>query len=199
MALTKKKLKKVAKQQPELITKEDKEKQAEAKKSAREADRKKVANEIRAKADKIILDLTKNSPAGSSKTLMNVVKNMLKLEAERKAINLAMKDQRNIVKQQKVDLRVFDQVFKLFKMDPIDRKNYELQHAYVKEQLDMELMSEDEKLMSEAKKDREQAREATLKATGGDTGTEIGSGTASSASAGIPAKNEDIKAAGITH
>lgn len=173
-----------------------------AKKGAIEATEAQKA--AKAAADKALADTAMNMPHGSGKRFLELTKELDGIESRIGAENTKKRGVRAALKEMKVELRPYDQVRKLRKMEPEDMKSFEASVALYKDQLGMSLSVHQEVIKKELEGQREAAREAMLDASGGDTGKEIGSVTAPDAapvaedkpSAVVPLKNESFRPVG---
>lgn len=128
---------------------------------------------------------------------------LTKIEAEAAKLALARKAVRATLKDNKIELRVFDHVRKIKKMDPEDQRSFKATDALYTQQMGMELSPAQETQLKILAAQREQSRKDIVSLSGGDTGKEIGSHTGSDddesheVETTVPAKNESIAAARI--
>jgi hypothetical protein len=182
-------------------SKEDADTIEDAVKSTKAANKKKAANKLKKEAkaigDQALMEMAAEQPAGKGKWLLTKTQQIDKLEAERSKINLAIRGVRAELKEGKVELRVYDHVRKLRKMEPEDSRAFKATEALYTEQLDMELSPQQKDQMDEIEKKREAARAAMADIHGDDAGKEVGSGGPighnSGATEGLPVKNEAVR------
>lgn len=139
--------------------------------------------------DKALTEIAANMPHGSGKRFLELTKELDEIEGNIELQNKRKRGVRASLKEMKVELRPYDHVRKMRKMEPEDMKGFEASVALYKDQLGMELSVHQQVLKKELEGQREAARDAMIDAGGGDTGKEIGSGTAPGASA-QPADND---------
>lgn len=162
------------------------EKVADAKKNAKSATKIKAQNDRQKAADKMLVSMANELPAGQAKSLIQVTHAIDKLEEQRKTINLAIKGQRAILKEMKIDLEPYDHVRKLRKKDPEDVKYFKATVAMYENQLQMELSPSQKEDLEAINKKREEARLAMAEVNGGDTGKEMGSAATTIIPAALP-------------
>lgn len=158
--------------------------------------------------DKALLDTAAAMPHGGGKRFLELTKELDTIEDQANLLGKRKRGVRAALKEMKVNLRPYDHVRKMRKMEVEDMRSFEADVALYKDQLDMPLSVHQQVLKKEIEGQREAARDAMIDA-GGDSGKEIGSTTAPDAPAGasaeksaavVPARNEGIRlAATATH
>lgn len=131
-----------------------------------------VANAAKAE----LRDMAVEMPHGQGKRFLQVVTNLRRIKAQKKALGKEERGERAALKEMKVQLKEFDHVFKLAEMETEDMVSFESGVALLKEQFGLKLSVHQEALKEEVLRRREAARDAMIDASGGDTGKEIGSG-----------------------
>lgn len=169
---------------------------AEGKRSSRKAEKLAEKAKIKKAADAIITNMASDMPgAGQAKSFLQITRDLDKIEADIAALNLAKRGKRAALKEMKIELRVYDHVRKLRKMEPEDAKSFKATQALYEEQLLMPLSDDQKAQLEIINKKREEARIAMAAANGGDTGKEVGSGANEEPEedhSGVPQINEAI-------
>jgi hypothetical protein len=170
------------------------EKQADAvkekKKNARAADKKKKKDALNKAADRLIVDIALQQPgANASKTFLSLNADLDKLDAEAAKHRLARRGVRGRLREMKVDLSSLDRVRKLKNMEPEDVIAKKATEALYEQQLGLNLSDDQKHLLGKLNEKQEADRQALIKASGGNTGKEVGSAVDEEA---LPAKNEAL-------
>lgn len=138
-----------------------------------------VATEARKNAkkagDKALMDIASKLPAGAGKEFLSVTQDIDRIEEQMAALNKQKRGCRAKLKEMKIELRPYDHVRKLRKMEPEDMQSFEASVALYKDQLSMKLSAHQELVKKELEVKRERARDMMVDASGGDTGKEVGS------------------------
>lgn len=182
------------KTKPEGKTEETvKESKANAKKATNAANKKAV----KAAADKLITNMAADQPgAGASKRFLEAVGKLDKLEAEMAVLATAKRGIRGMLRGElKVDLSCLDRVRKLRKMEPEDALAKKTTEDLYEQQLDMDLTATQKKRLGNLSKNRDENKAAMVQAQGGETGSEVGSG--SHIGSGVPEVNESLSIGGV--
>lgn len=177
----------VDKQEKEAAKKKKKEGLKATRAAEKKAKKLKAQKEAKKIGDKLLVDMAEKQPAGGGKTLLLITHALDKIEEQISALNLAKRGERAKLKEMKVELRVYDHVRKLRKMDPEDARSFKATEALYTEQLGMELSPEQKKQIEEINERREAAKTALAAVHGDDTGKEVGSST-------MPASEEETNA-----
>lgn len=164
------------------MSKEDaKKKVAEGKSAAKNAkkigDKNKIGREAKRLQDKEVMVIAAELPAGQGNSFLKMHVEHGKAEI---AIAAAQKWRRTVrasMKGIKIDMDAYNRVNKLAKMDPNDVKAKKTTEALYERTLGLETSPEQNALIDDINKKREDARVAMAQVNGGDTGKEIGSGS----------------------
>lgn len=160
-----------------------------------------AAKAAKAAGDKVLTEIATNLPHGSGKRFLEITKEIDDIENQMSLLNKRKRGCRASLKEMKIDLRPYDHVRKLRKMEPEDMKSFEASVALYKDQLSMTLSVHQEVIKKELEGQREAARDAMLDASGGDTGKEIGSNAGTDAAAprppaaAVPERNDNFRPA----
>lgn len=163
-------------------------KAAENKKNSKAADKKKHKEMLKRESDKMLLDMAAKMPAGPGKKFINDNIILDNLHAEKLKIARAIGAKRKEMRGDKIDLACLDRVRKLREMEPEDVAAKKATEALYEQQLGLALSSDQKGVLSNLSKKREEDKASIIRASGGDTGKEVGSGTSS----GIPEMNETL-------
>lgn len=158
----------------------DDERIAESKKNAKAAGKKQAAKKLdraaKKLADKAVLEIAADLPAGQGNAFVQLHAEHRKAE---EAIAAGQKWKRTVrakMKGIKVDMSCYDRVNKLSKMEPADVTAKKATEALYEQQLAMPLSPEQQKIVDGINAKRADAREAMPEMGTGDAGKEIGSG-----------------------
>jgi len=153
-----------------------------------------AAKEAKKVGDKALNTIAAELPHGSGKQFLVLTKELDDIEGQMATLNKRKRGVRASLKEMKIELRPYDHVRKLRKMEPEDMKSFEASVALYKDQLSMSLSVHQQVIKKELEGQREAARDAMMDASGGDTGKEIGSGVNGN---GIAKKAEPAEGAGV--
>ena len=130
------------------------------------------------------------------------------IEDKMSLLNKQKRGVRASLKEMKIELRPYDHVRKLRKMEPEDMKSFEASVALYKDQMSMTLSVHQQVIKKELEGQREAARDAMIDAGGGDAGKEIGSNakkngesvekTEAAEAPAVPERNDNFRAASQT-
>jgi hypothetical protein len=134
----------------------------------------KAGKAAKAAGDKALVDMATNLPHGAGKQFLVLTKGLDEIEDKMELLNKQKRGIRASLKEMKVELRPYDHVRKLRKMEIEDVKSFEASVALYKDQLDMPLSVHQQVIKKELEGQREAARDAMIDAGGGDSGKEIG-------------------------
>lgn len=190
------------------MTKEDKiskKKLTEGKQASKSADKKKQKNAVKQAADKMLIDMSKDLPAGGLNELLKAKSKLDKIRAEKKILNAAEREVFANLKEKKVNIKGFRVVYAWSNMEPGDVKAEKATVALYSDQMKIELSPEDKKEITEINQKRDESRKA-MAPMGGSRPKEIGSGTTlighnsgeeeeEKEKAAVPAKNTAINLA----
>lgn len=155
--------------------------------------------EAKAAGDKAVINMASNMVYGDAKSFLKIVKAQDAWEERKAAINKEGRGFRAQLKELKVNLRAYDDVRKLRKMEPEDMQSHEASMAMYKDQMGLKLSVHQEVIKSQLVAQREASHDAARDAGNLDAGKEVGSSTALGEGGvptrGIPARNEEVAAA----
>lgn len=152
--------------------------------------------------DKALMDTAANMPHGSGKRFLELTKELDQIEGQAELLNKRKRGVRASLKEMKVELRPYDHVRKLRKMEPEDMRGFEASTALYKDQLGMTLSGHEKVIKQKLDDQREAARDAMIDASGGETGKEVGSSTQPGSTNGakdetvtpaVPTKNDNFR------
>lgn len=147
----------------------------ETKKNAKAATKAAGCQAAKEAGDKLIVGMAQALPGhNSAKSFLSHNFTLDKLDMEAERVNLARRGVRGELRKMRVDLGCLDRVRKLRKMEPEDVVAKKATEALYEEQLSMPLSDEQKQIVKDLNQQREENKKSMLKASGGETGKEVG-------------------------
>lgn len=135
------------------------------------------SKELCKEAQKLIVRMTVDMPAGGLKTLRDCVEAVFILKEKVKELNATKRGIMSHVKGMGFLQRDFNDFLRYVELDPNDRMAKDTAMAIMKKQMELPISEYELDLIDSIQKQKDESRKIIMETTGGDTGKEVGSST----------------------